>query len=102
MSSIKINNINNSDSIHSIGRSDVKQPGKSDSQAVENKGVVENDKVNLSSVALETGKMVDQLKVLPDVRQEKVDELRQSISAGTFNPSSTAIAEGILKDETNS
>lgn len=99
MSSIKINNINNPDSIQSIGRNDVKQTAKSDNQAVESKGLAENDKVKLSSVAQETGKLIDQLKELPDVRQDRVAELKQQISSGSFQPTGTEIAEAILKDE---
>ena len=99
MSSIKINNINDSEAIHSIGRSDVRRTDKKDTQPIENKGVVESDKVNLSTVALETGKLVDRLKELPDVRQDRVEELQQQIASGNFQPTSIAIADAILKDE---
>ena len=99
MSSIKINKALDSDAIRSVGRSDVRKTSKNDSQTVENKGVLESDKVNISSVALETGKLVDQVKELPDVRLDRVDELKQKISSGNFKPSSNEIADAILKDE---
>lgn len=98
--SIKINKPHDSEAIHSVGRSDVKRAGKNETQAIENKSVVESDKVNLSSVALETGKLIDSLKELPDVRQDRVEKLQQQISSGNFQPSSEAIADAILKDET--
>lgn len=99
MSSIKINNINDSEAIHSIARSDVRRTGKKDTQPIENKGVVESDKVDISTVALETGKLVDRMKELPDVRQDRVEELQQQIASGSFQPTSIAIADAILKDE---
>jgi flagellar biosynthesis anti-sigma factor FlgM len=99
MSSIKINKPLDSEAIHSIGRSDVRKTGKNGSQPVENKSIVESDKVNISSVALETGKLVEQIKELPDVRLNRVDELKQQISSGNFKPTGNEIADAILKDE---
>ena len=37
-----------------------------------------------------------QLDQVPDVRQDRVDSLRQAISAGTFTISPTKIAEGMM------
>jgi negative regulator of flagellin synthesis FlgM len=100
MSSIKINNLNDAGAINSVGRGDIKRARKSDGeQSVENKGLVESDSVNLSNTAMETGKLVDQLKELPDVRQEKVSEVKNKFSTGSFQPSSGEIADAILKDE---
>jgi negative regulator of flagellin synthesis FlgM len=98
--SIKINNINNSDAISSIERGDVRRTGKTDAQPIEAKPTAESDKVNISSVALETGKLVERLKELPDVRQDRVEELQQQIASGNFQPSNTVIADAILADET--
>ena len=98
--SIKINKTHDSDAIHSVGRNNVKRADKKETQSIENKGVVESDKVNLSNVALETGKLVEQIKELPNIRQDRVDELQQQITAGNFQPSSENIADAILKDET--
>lgn len=99
MSSIKINKALDSDAIRSVGRSEVGKAGKKDSQTVENKGVFESDKVDISSVALETGKLVDQVKELPDVRLDRVDEVKQKISSGNFKYAGSEIADAILKDE---
>lgn len=97
---MKINNLNDSGAISSVGRGDVKRARKSDGDiSVENKGLGENDSVNLSNTAMETGKLVDKLNELPDVRQEKVSEVKQKISNGSFQPSSGEIADAILKDE---
>lgn len=99
MSSIKINKTFDSDAISSIGRSDVKRTAKNDTQSIENKGVADSDKVNISNTAQATGKLVDQIKQFPDVRQDRVSEVRQKMSAGSFQPSANEIADAILKDE---
>lgn len=97
--SIKINKAHDSDAIRSIGRNDVKRAGKNETQPIENKGVVESDTVSISGVASETGKLVEQIKEFPDIRQDRVSEVRQQISAGNFQPSNEEIADAILKDE---
>lgn len=97
---MKINNLNDAGAINSVGRSDVKRTRKNEEgQSVENKGSVESDSVNFSNTAMETGKLVDKLNELPDVRQEKVSEVKEKISSGSFQPSSGEIADAILKDE---
>lgn len=98
--SIKINKTHDSDAIHSIGRNDVKRAGKSNTQPIETKSTVESDKVNISSVAAETGKLIEQVKQFPDIRQDRVDEVKGQISAGNFQPSGEEIADAILKEET--
>lgn len=60
---------------------------------------VEQDKINVSDRAANVGKMIEKLNDLPDVRQEKVEALRQKIEAGEYKPSADAIADAILKDE---
>ena len=58
------------------------------------------DTLKLSSRASEVGRLVDQLKDLPDtVRQQKVDFLRAQIASGDYDPTGEQIADAILKDE---
>jgi negative regulator of flagellin synthesis FlgM len=57
------------------------------------------DKVELSGKSAEFSKLVDQLKQLPDVRQDRVNELKQKISSGNYEPSAEDIADAILNDE---
>ena len=61
----------------------------------------ETDKVEISSDAAEVGKLVDRLKALPDVRQEKVSSVRERLASRTFAPSPDDIAEAILKEGAN-
>lgn len=99
MSNIKINKTNNPQEINALRQSGIKKSDKADSSAIENKSVANEDKIDFSKVAFETGKLVDQLQSLPDIRQEKVSALRQQISTGDFKPSDEDIADAILKDE---
>ncbi len=57
------------------------------------------DKVELSGKSAEFSKLVDQLKQLPDVRQDRVNELKQKIASGNYGPSAEDIAGAILNDE---
>ena len=59
----------------------------------------EKDKIEFSRKSAEVGKLVDQIKQLPDVRHGRVNELKQKIAAGEYDPSAEDIADAILKDE---
>lgn len=63
------------------------------------KAAPEKDKIEFSAGSAEVGKLVDQIKQLPDVRQGRINELKQKIAAGEYSPSSEDIADAILKDE---
>lgn len=99
MTNININKINDLDSIRLNRQNDLYQVGKSNAPAVENKGKIGEDKLELSQKASEFGKLVDQVKQFPDVRDAKVNELKLQIAAGEYNPSGEEIAAAILKDE---
>ena len=57
------------------------------------------DKLQLSNRGSEVGKLVEQVKEMPDMREEKINQLREQITSGNYNPSSEDIADAILKDE---
>jgi flagellar biosynthesis anti-sigma factor FlgM len=57
------------------------------------------DRVDLSGRAAEVGKLVAHVKELPDVRQEKVANVRAQVASGHFDPTGTEIADAIIKDE---
>ncbi len=96
---MKINKLDEFDKIGKIRRSDVKATGKDKIAAGETKINFGEDKLEFSNRAAKVGSLVDQIKNLPDVRQERIDALRGKIAAGEFNPSSDEIAGAILKDE---
>lgn len=99
MGKINIDKISSYSQIRADRRSEIKKPEKESTQPVENKKAVDKDKLEFSGRASEVGKLIEQLKELPDVRQEKVNSLREQISAGSNNPSGEEIADAILKDE---
>ncbi len=96
---MNIDKISEFSPIRAIAQSDVKKSGVETNKPVEVKKSDNEDKLELSSRASEVGKLVEQLKNMPDVREEKVNQLREQVSAGKYNPSSKDIADAILKDE---
>ena len=61
--------------------------------------VISSDKIEVSERAEKIGKMIESVKELPAVRQDKVDAFREKILSNTYKPSSEDIAEAILKDK---
>ena len=56
------------------------------------------DAVKVSARAAQIGRLTSQANQLPDVRQERVAELRAQVQAGAYQPSAEKIAQAILKD----
>lgn len=99
MSNININKLKNFDRIGAARETKVGKSGKTGSQTVENKNTGSgDDTLSFSSRVSEFGKLVDTLRELPDVRQDRVDALREKISAGEYNPSAEEIADAIFKE----
>ena len=99
MSKINTNKINDFDALRSVRQSDLKAAGKSETQALGSSNTFGTDKLEFSDRVAETGKFLDQLKNLPDVRGEKIESLRQQIANGEYQPTSEAIADAIMNDE---
>lgn len=98
MGKINLDKINNPDLIRTGPQGSVKKSNQ-ETPIVENKQKVTEDKLDLSNGGSEVSNLIDKLKELPDVRQDKVNSLREQIASGSYNPSSEAIADAILKDE---
>jgi flagellar biosynthesis anti-sigma factor FlgM len=58
----------------------------------------DSDQVNLSTGSEATQHLKSNLDGVPDVRQERVNSLKQAINNGTFQISPTRIAEGMLEN----
>ena len=56
------------------------------------------DQLNISSTGRDFQIAMDEIKNQPEVRTEKVDELRNQIKAGTYNVDAKSIAEKMLSD----
>lgn len=71
-----------------------------ESASGENKAAASGDKLDISSRGAEVGRLIEQLKAMPDVRQQRIDELKALVAKGDYDPSSESIADAILKDDT--
>lgn len=98
MGKINLDKINNPGLIRTGPQGGVKKSNH-ETPIVENKQNVTEDKLDLSNRGSEVNNFIDKLKELPDVRQDKVNSLRDQIASGSYNPSSEKIADAILKDE---
>ena len=59
----------------------------------------EPDAVKVSERAANIGRLAARASELPDVRQEKVDALRERIQSGSYNPKASEIADAVIKEE---
>jgi negative regulator of flagellin synthesis FlgM len=59
----------------------------------------DSDKIKVSERASSLGQLAARASELPDVRQDRVEALRERIQSGSYNPSATDIADAILRDE---
>jgi len=55
------------------------------------------DKVELSSNKKMVETIVEKVKALPEIRQDKVEQIRQAIKSETYNVKGELIAKSILK-----
>jgi len=56
------------------------------------------DKISLSGKAQEINELKALINDLPDIRTEKVEELKKAIDAGSYNIDSYKVAEKILEE----
>lgn len=99
MGKININRLSGPDPVRTELQRDVKSAGAETGLNVGKRSPVTEDKLDISSRASEVGRLVDQIKALPDVRQERIEALREQVSAGTYRPSGEVIADAILRDD---
>lgn len=99
MGKINIDRLSGPEPVRAELQRDVKGTGAEASLHVEKRSPVSEDKLDISSRASEVGRLVDQLKAMPDVRQERIDALREQVAAGTYRPTGDSIADAILKDD---
>lgn len=62
------------------------------------KKVAKTDTVNISEAAKEIQEVRQQLDEIPDVRTEKVQQLKKEIENGTYEINSEKIAEKMLRE----
>lgn len=58
-----------------------------------------SDSVQVSPRATEIGELTAKVEQLPDIRADRVAELRAQVQSGNYQPSASDIAAAILKDQ---
>jgi len=81
-----------------IKQYEVNENAKLDAGKQANIALVPEEKVSLSSAAKEVQQIKSTIEALPDVRTEKVAQLKDRIEAGTYNVSGEKIAEKMIGD----
>ncbi|HWQ35107.1 MAG TPA: flagellar biosynthesis anti-sigma factor FlgM [Blastocatellia bacterium] len=64
-----------------------------------NHGASGGDVISVSDEAATIGRLAERAAQLPEIRQEKVDRLREQIRAGAYRPTAQEIADAIIKSE---
>ncbi len=62
-----------------------------------NKTMEFKDKVEISDKAKDFQVAMQAIKKLPEVRQEKIDGIKNAIKAGTYNPSAEEVVDKMLE-----
>ncbi|MTI80220.1 MAG: flagellar biosynthesis anti-sigma factor FlgM [Firmicutes bacterium] len=75
-------------------KSQAKKTNQTNNENIKSKG----DSVEISKTAKETAKYQAEMKKMPDIREDKVRELKERIENGTYKPSVEKIAEGMIKE----
>ena len=76
----------------------VNENAKSDAGKQVNIALVPEETVSLASAAKEVQQIKSAIEALPDVREEKVTQLKDRIEEGTYNVSGEKIAEKMIGD----
>jgi flagellar biosynthesis anti-sigma factor FlgM len=62
---------------------------------------IESDKIELSSKALDLKEMQMKTMSFPDVRPDKVEQIKMQVDSGTYNISPGEIAERLIEEATD-
>ncbi len=84
-----------------VGGVNFQKPEKTKDKASEgHAGEVESkdDQITLSGTAKEIGRLQAEVSKLPDVRTDRVEELKSTINSGTYNVKGEAIAGKLLNN----
>lgn len=102
MAKVNLDQMNGYEPLKAERRSEVKGGGQTAPIKPPHREIAsEKDRLDLSGRAAEAGKMVSKIRELPDVRHEKVEEMKDLIAANAYNPNSIKIATAIMSDEVN-
>ncbi len=84
-----------------VGGVNFQKPEKTKDKAEEGKPgevISKDDQVSLSGQAQEIGRLQTEVSKLPDIRTDRVEELKNAINSGTYNVKGEAVAGKLLKN----
>ena len=96
---INVDNVSGFGQVRSTAQNEVKKAVGEVVKPIEVAKTSADDKLEFSNRGTEVGKLVEQIKSLPDSREERVNALREQVASGNYNPPSLDIADAILRDE---
>jgi flagellar biosynthesis anti-sigma factor FlgM len=99
MRKINIDQTNGPDPIRAERPSDTRKAGTKAVSESPVKVAKSEDRLSFSTRASEVGRLVDELKAMPEVRKAQMSILIEPIRTGKYMPSADSIADAILKDE---
>lgn len=82
-----------------VNRSNIDRIANKDAKPNEGSGTSPAaDRVNISNQGKEVADLMARLEKIPNVREEKIDAIRQAIQSGTYEVDARKIAEKILNE----
>lgn len=60
------------------------------------------DSISVSGRAAEIGELTNKTSQLPEIREERVEQLRAQVQSGNYRPSAEDIADALLKESQSS
>ncbi|MCL4536536.1 MAG: flagellar biosynthesis anti-sigma factor FlgM [Nitrospirae bacterium] len=86
------------DKIEVVG-SNLQKPDRAKEKAGErSEEVLSKDQVTVSEKAKEIGRLQIEVSKLPEIRTDRVDEIKNAINAGTYNVKGEAVAGKLLEE----
>lgn len=96
---MKITDINQKNLFQNVGQAHSAQPAEKNQKPGEaDSGTRSGDRVEFSARSREMQKIYEILQKTPDVRSEKVAEIKRRIEEGQYRVDSEALAEKIIKE----
>ncbi len=93
---MKITNTNQSNALETIIKSTENKPAKAAAQDAKT-GRDITDKVELSKKSQEVERLVQKTKTIPEIRQDKVEKIKEAIKSETYNVRGELVAKSLLK-----
>lgn len=84
-----------------VGGVNYQKPEKSKEKTAQDKGgevLAKDDQIDLSGAARDISRLQMEVSKLPDIRPDRVEEVKNAINAGTYDVKGDAVAGKLLKN----